>query len=602
MAAETIKEFLVGLGFKVDQAGLSRFASGIASASAKAMALGAAVTAAAGAVAAGIKKIAEEGEHEARLAERFRSTVAAVDTYLDSMSILGLSGEKAEESLRQLDRAIVDTSMGMGRAKKVFEELGIEATDATGKLRPTLDVMAELGEKFKTMERGKQLRVMERLGLDQELLYYFNTDLAKLSEEISAIDKGAGFSFDKWIAESKTFMVAWREMTREAEKWKMLFGKWIKGIAVELMPHFRAQLGRMTQGMIDLRRRAMEHLPKVAEALQPMLRGIFKVAEAFIRVAMRIGEAVAMIIGWLVKLNDATGGWLAIIAAVAAAWKYLNLAFLATPIGALLTLGVAIAALVDDFLTWKEGGESLIDWSGDLGAAMQALIDVTLWLGEAIIAAFGVARDWLSAFFAWIFDAFGLFQRDAAELADFLAGMWGAVQAAWQAALAALQSLMQATTAAIIAAWQAVQAWLARFVQWLQGAFAQASAIVQKAVAVISAAGQGLINAWQSVKAWFSDFFSSITAGFQRISDWAGKIGGIAGKIGGAVKWMLGGGFSAPSPAKAAALGGNTQNVNQNTTITVSGGASAQATAQAVARQQDGVNARMARNMRGAVK
>ena len=126
MAAETIKEFLVGLGFKVDQAGLSRFASGIASASAKAMALGAAITAAAGAVAMGIKKIAQEGEHEARLAERFRTTTAAVDSYLDSMSILGLSGEKAEESLRSLDRAIVDTSMGMGRAAKIFEELGIE--------------------------------------------------------------------------------------------------------------------------------------------------------------------------------------------------------------------------------------------------------------------------------------------------------------------------------------------------------------------------------------------------------------------------------------------------------------------------------------------
>ena len=59
MAAETIKEFLVGLGFKVDQAGLSRFASGIASASAKAMALGAAITAAAGAIVAGVKNIAD---------------------------------------------------------------------------------------------------------------------------------------------------------------------------------------------------------------------------------------------------------------------------------------------------------------------------------------------------------------------------------------------------------------------------------------------------------------------------------------------------------------------------------------------------------------
>lgn len=624
MAAETIKEFLVGLGFKVDQAGLSRFASGIASASAKAMALGAAITAAAGAVAMGIKKIAQEGEHEARLAERFRTTAAAVDSYLDSMSILGLSGEKAEESLRSLDRAIVDTSMGMGRAAKIFEELGIEAKDSTGKLRPTLEVMGELSEKMKGMDRGSQLRIMERLGLDYDLLYYFNTDLKKLGDEISAIDKGAGFSFDKWIAESKTFMVAWREMTRETEKWKMLFGKWIKGIAVELMPAFREQLGRMTAGMVDLRRKAMEVLPKVAQAFVPMLKILFRVAEAFIRIGMRVAEFVARFVGWLAKLNAATDGWIGWILAAAAAWKYLNLAFLATPLGALLALGVAIAALVDDFLTWKEGGESLIDWSGDLGDAMQALIDLVLFLGEAIIIGIGKARDWLADFFEWCAESWAQMKDDALETAAYIAGMWGAVHAAWAAAMQALgailqgawaaiaagwqivadavQSAVQAACAAIVSAWQAVQAWLRGFFQWLQGAFPQAAAVVQKAAGIIGAAGQGLIAAWQSVRAWFSDFFGFITSGFAKLSDLAGKIGGIAGKLGGAVKGMFGGGISAPAPATQAALAGGAQTLNQKTTITVQGAGNPQATARAVAGAQNRVNADMARNMRGAVK
>ena len=474
MAAETIKEFLVGLGFKVDQAGLSRFSAGLASASAKAMALGAAVTAAAGVVAMGIKKIAHEGEHEARLAERFRTTAAAVDSYLDSMSILGLSGEKAEESLRSLDRAIVDTSMGMGRAKIIFEELGIEAKDSTGKLRPTLEVMGELSEKMKGMDRGSQLRIMERLGLDYDLLYYFNTDLKKLGDEISAIDKGAGFSFDKWIAESKTFMVAWREMTRETEKWKMLFGKWIKGIAVELMPAFREQLGRMTAGMVDLRRKAMEILPKIAQAFVPMLQVLFRVAEAFIRIGMRVAEFVGRFVGWLAKLNAATDGWVVWILAAVAAWRYLNIAFLATPIGALLALGVAIAALVDDFLTWKEGGESLIDWSGDLGNAMQSLIDATLALGEAIITGIGKARDWLADFFAWCFDS------------------WGQMKADWQATVAYIGDLGQK----LIAAWQAVKEWFTGFFDLMSSGF-------ERVKNFASNIGGAISGAWGKVKGMF---------------------------------------------------------------------------------------------------
>ncbi|MCG5950874.1 hypothetical protein MER83_20630, partial [Acinetobacter baumannii] len=39
------------------------------------------------------------------------------------------------------------------------------------------------------------------------------------------------------------------------------------------------------------------------------------------------------------------------------------LAFLASPIGIVLALAAAIAALWDDYQTWKNGGESLIDWS-----------------------------------------------------------------------------------------------------------------------------------------------------------------------------------------------------------------------------------------------
>ena len=80
-------------------------------------------------------------------------------------------------------------------------------------------------------------------------------------------------------------------------------------------------------------------------------------------VGLIIGGAIGSIIGFLVKVNDATDGWAGYILAAAAAWKYLNLSFLATPIGMILSLAAAIALLVDDFLTWKEGGDSLINWS-----------------------------------------------------------------------------------------------------------------------------------------------------------------------------------------------------------------------------------------------
>ncbi|MBJ9021179.1 lytic transglycosylase, partial [Citrobacter farmeri] len=44
------------------------------------------------------------------------------------------------------------------------------------------------------------------------------------------------------------------------------------------------------------------------------------------------------------------------------AWRLLNSAFLASPIGIVMMLAGALVLLYDDYKTWKEGGDSLIDW------------------------------------------------------------------------------------------------------------------------------------------------------------------------------------------------------------------------------------------------
>lgn len=476
MSAETIKEFLVGLGFKVDQAGMARFASGIAGATAKAAALGAAVTAAAGAIVVGVKKIAEGYDELDRLGETFRTTAAEIDAFIDTAQILGVSNEKAKDSLKALDAAIVDTSMGMGRAAKVFEELGIEVTTADGKLKSTTAVMGELVTELDKVERGKRVRILERLGLDPATMRVFgkdfagfNADLQQLQQDLADIDKAVGFDFDSAVASSKEFMLSWRALGREVEKWKYLFSKAMTSVAMKLLPQFREQMKGITESLNTFRKRTMEYMPRIIAGIMPVVRAIMRVAEAFIRIAYRAGQAAMGIINWLLRLNEATDGWIGWILAAVAAWKYLNLAFLATPLGMLLAAGVAIAALVDDFLTWKEGGESLIDWSGTLGEAMQLLIDIVAALGEAFITGIGAVREWLAGFFEWCADAWKQMGDDARATVDAIAD-----------------------------------------------------------------AGQALIDAWQSVKDWFSGLFDFFGRGFEKMKNVAQDLGGkIKGFFGG---------------------------------------------------------------------
>lgn len=551
MSAETIKEFLVGLGFKVDEAGLAKFSEGIASASLRVTALATAATAAAAGIVASVQHIASEYDQLDKLATQFRTTADAVDEFIDTAKILGLSDEKSIESLKNLDRAIVDTSMGMGRAKLVFEDLGIKVTDAAGKLKPTTEVMGELAEKFKDMERGKQLRVMERLGLDPALLKVFNGDLAAISAELQEIDKAADFDFETAIVESKAFMQIWRQMQQEIEKWKMLFSKAFESVAVKLMPKFRAQIKSITDSMVGFRKKVMENMPKAIEAIMPIINIIMRVAEAFIKIVARIASGAMTVIGWFLKLNEATGGWAGYILAAAAAWKYLNLSFLATPLGMLLSLATVVALLIDDFLTFKEGGDSLIDWGSGFGIVMQ-----------------GVTAA-LTGFLAY------LALSKAAVIAMTIATN------AWTAATAIANGIMNAARIAVL---------LFNLVL-----YANPIMLVVAAVVALIAAGALLIANWETVKEWFSGFFDWLSAGFSKIAEWGGKVAGMFGFGGGAPA-------SAPSPQAQAAVGGNGQNVNQQTQIVVQGSSDPAATARAVSGEQGRVNADMARNMRGAAR
>lgn len=144
-----------------------------------------------------IKENAESMAALDRLAARLNTTADAVDQFIDTGALLGLKEDVTKGGLEALNQAAQDTALGMGRAKKVFEELGVTVTDTEGKVKPITSLMTELAEKFKDMDKGKQVRIMERLGLDPALLKLFNADLAALGARLEDIDKAAGFNFEK---------------------------------------------------------------------------------------------------------------------------------------------------------------------------------------------------------------------------------------------------------------------------------------------------------------------------------------------------------------------------------------------------------------------
>lgn len=563
MSGEVIKEFLVGLGFKVDEAGMQSFTAALGGATVQAAALGAATAAAAGAVFAAVQHIAGEYFELDKLAMRFRSTAEEIDAFTDAGTVLGLSSEQTIGSLKALDKNIGDTALGIGRAKAVFAEIGQEVLDSAGKMRPTTVVMQELAEKFKDMERGKALAIMDRLGLDPALLKLFNADLATLGKDIRDIEQAAGFDLADAIEESKAFTVSWRLFSQEIEKAKMLFAKMIDVIAVRLMPRFRASVDTLTKQFKSFRLMVMGNMGQIRGVIEGAVNVLLRVVEFVSLSAYRLIQVVSYIVNGIIdlfgKLDGTTQLVVLGIAAITAAWKFMNLSFLATPLGRILLLVAAIGLLIDDFLVWKEGGKSLINWGSTFGTTLAVVTGVV----GALTAAMLVQKGVMLAYGAAVAFVNGVMASARVAVVAFNLVMAANPMSLTIVAVLAGLALLSLGVASLIDNWTTVKAYLMGFFTWLSGKFTEAST-------------------------W--------AAGL--IPDWMKNMGGAMGSLASAV----GGPMLSPSPQAAASMTGGTQTVSQSTEIIVQGATNPEATARLVVREQGRVNADLARNTRGVTR
>lgn len=120
---------------------------------------------------------------------------------------------------------------------------------------------------------------------------------------------------------------------------------------------------QMTKQSDQFRALIYKNLPKIQNSLEKFIKFIFKALQAVTELGLRLWSILGRVYDFFTQLDKATDGWSTIILGVIAAWKLLNLSFLATPLGMILTGLVAILALFDDFKTWQEGGKSLFNWA-----------------------------------------------------------------------------------------------------------------------------------------------------------------------------------------------------------------------------------------------
>lgn len=372
MNAETLKDFLISLGFKVDEAGARKFDAVVAGTTLKAIELGVKVEAAALSVVAFTAKIASGLDDLYWASQRTGATVEGIKQIGYAVSQVGGSVDGARGSLENLARFMRNNPGAEG----FLNRLGVQTRDASGNMRDMATIFTGVGQRLSSMPYYRANQYAQMLGLDENTLMAMRRGIGQFSGEYTAMAKAIGYNADVAAVSSNKFMTSLRS-----------FGL-MAGMARDKIG---SSLADGLAGSLDrLRRQILENFPKIEGAITGTVKGILWAGEMVGRVIYRLIQLGQSISDWWDSLDKQSQQLIELIGALTAAWWMLNRAMLASPITWVLGLAAAIALLWEDYKTFREGGKSLIDWEKwkpEVDAALKMVGDLkqtVLDLGKAL--------------------------------------------------------------------------------------------------------------------------------------------------------------------------------------------------------------------------
>lgn len=410
MNAETIKDFLVSLGFSLDESGYQKFNSVLTGATANAIKMGLAVEGAELSVVAFTAKIASGLDQLYWASQRTGATVQGIKQIGYAVSQVGGSVDAARGSLENLSRFVRNNPGAEG----FLNRLGVQTRDASGNMRDMASIFTGVGQKLSSMPHYRANQYAQMLGIDENTLMAMRRGVGSFSGQYSAMAKAIGFNADQAAASSNRFMTSLKA-----------FGE-MAGMARDKIG---SRLADGLAGSIDtLRKQILDNFPKTEGVLTKGIQWILKLAGVINHLIFRLIKGADQLRSWWGSLDQSTRDLIKLFGALTVALRMLSSAFWMSPVGIITALAGAIVLLWDDYQTWKEGGKSLIDWEKwkpEVDAALKMvrdLQDTVTDLSKALAKLLGIdPKSWS---LKWDFSNFigqmGEFSKMLNMIADLL--------------------------------------------------------------------------------------------------------------------------------------------------------------------------------------
>ncbi|MCG5377596.1 hypothetical protein [Providencia rettgeri] len=361
---ETMRDFLVSLGFDVDESGAKKFSSVLGEITSTAFKAGAAVEGAAAVILGFTAQISKGLDDLYWQAQRTGATANSIKSLGYAVKQAGGDINGFNQSVERLGAFLRNTPGGEGFLKNI----GVQTRDANGNLRDTASLVALVGDRLSKMPMYRATAFGQALGIDENTLLAMRRGLHGYSSEYTMMMKAIGYNPDLAAKQGNAFMTQFSKLTAAVGIGKDKIGG-------ELARVLTPSIERFTELLV-------KNFPTIEKIILKIVNAILTLTEILNHLVYRAGKGIRDLIGWWHTLDDSSKGLIKTFGLVLAAWWALNKGFLTSPIGLMIAALTALFLLWDDYQTWKEGGKSAIDWSeweGTIDSITESLQKIWEW-------------------------------------------------------------------------------------------------------------------------------------------------------------------------------------------------------------------------------
>lgn len=423
-----VRELVTVWGFEVDMKPLERLDQAIETTKGALKSIAVTAAAAGGAVFGLVKFTADAGDHAFKMAQKVGIGVEALQELAFAAKLSDVSAEELQQSLTILSRKTVDASRGSAEALRPFTQLGVRLKDAGGKIKSTDQLLVEFADKFKGLPDGTRKTALAvdlfgRSGANLiPLLNQGSKEIANLRKE--AQELGIVFSEDQARASE--------EFNDNLTRLFAAFTGIRNIVGNELIPIFNDVVVEIKNLVLANKALIAVNVKQVAEVLIVLFKQLLFILFQTVRIVRNLTEVfggaanaakiLAFAISTILGLKLAFGigqGTIALFQLVKGLRMAGSAALLAQAELLLIPLAitaiiVALALVAEDFITFSQGGNSVIgliikaidemfdkiaERSAGLATFLQTVFTALLTPVRAIVNAFGLIKDAVQTIF-----------------------------------------------------------------------------------------------------------------------------------------------------------------------------------------------------------